>query len=320
MESLDRFVPLPENRAAFDAAVRFGPHSSLPLLFFHGPPGAGKSHLVQAIVERLTRKNPSTTVQVLAAAEFGRTLMLPPLEKQGAIREAIACDLLAIDDLQHLPGAAANELAQILDRRQRRRGMTVLTAGRGPAELEVSARLTSRLVGGLVIGITPLSAISRRQLAAALCRERRLRLADEVIDWLAQDPGGARPILGRIAQLEQLARLHPAPLTLDIVRSALNFAEGEESPFDRVVAAVCTHFGVDARALCGPSRQRHIVWPRQVAMYLAREAGLSYPQIGVHFGGRDHTTVMHSCEKVAKAAGINAALRRELSELQNSIS
>jgi chromosomal replication initiator protein len=320
MAFLDRFVQLAENRSAFEAVVRLASAANPPLLVLHGPPGTGKSHLVQALVERVTTDDPSKTAQVLAAAELGRTLGQPPLERQPVVREAIACDLLAIEDLQHLPMAAGDAIAHILDRRQRHRRITVMTAGRGPADLETSPRLASRLTGGLIVGIAPLNAASRRELAATVCRERKLKVTDEVVDWLARDPGGARPILGKVAQLEQIAKLHPPPLTLSIVESALATASDEYSLLDRLVALVGARFDVDAKSLRGPSRQRGIVWPRQVAMYVAREAGLSYPQIGAFFGGRDHTTVMHSCEKVALAAASDPRLTRELAELRNAAS
>ena len=141
----------------------------------------------------------------------------------------------------------------------------------------------------------------------------------EVIDWLARDPGGARPILGGIAQLEQLARVHLPPLTLAVVESALPSPDEERSLLDRLVAVVGARFDVDVKALRGLSRKRNIVWPRQVAMYIAREVGLSYPRIGAFFGDRDHTTVMHSCDKIAKAAVVDVKLARELSELKSAV-
>src|SRR5262249_30870450 len=149
------------------------------------------------------------TAQTAAAAELGRDLLQPPIERRVVAREAVGCDLLVIEDVQHLPPAAGDELAAIFDRRQARQRPTVVTAVRGPAELGHPARLASRLGGGLVVGILPLGESSRRQLATALCDDRGLKVTDDVIAWLARDPGGARPILGGIAHLEALARLHP---------------------------------------------------------------------------------------------------------------
>jgi chromosomal replication initiator protein len=316
MHSLDRFVQLPENRSAYHAVVQLVSADEAPCLFLHGPPGSGKSHLVRALVEQVTQLAPAKTAQVLAAAEVGRTLMQPPLERRPVIRDAIGVDLLVLEDIQHLPVRAGNEVAHILDRRLARRKPTVITAVRGPAELDTSPRLASRLVGGLVVGIQPLGEASRRELAAGLCRERGLSVADDVIAWLARDPGGARPILGGIAQLEAFAEPHRSPLTMAQVRAELPAApEGDQSPMDKLVARVASRFSVDVKAVRGPSRERRFAWPRQVAMYLARQAGCSFPQIGAYFGGRDHTTVMHSCEKVARHVAVDLSLAQELRDI-----
>jgi chromosomal replication initiator protein len=282
----------------------------------HGPPGSGKSHLVHGLVEQVTQADAGKTAQVLAAAEVGRALLQPPLERRSVSREAVGTDLLVIEDLQHLPIGAGDEVAHILDRRLARRKPSLLTAGRGPAELEASPRLASRLVGGLIVGIQPLGESSRRELAAALCRERRLNVTDDVIAWLARDPGGARPILGGIVHLESLAKAHPQPLTMENVAADLPVTpSSDQSPLDKLVARVAVRFSVDVKAIRGPSRQRGIVWPRQVAMYAARQAGYSFPQIGAYFGGRDHSTVIYSCDKVAKRAEEDMSLVRDLRDL-----
>lgn len=319
MSSLDRFVQLPENRSASAAVRRLASSSRLPLLVLHGPPGSGKSHLVQALVEQVTQSDATKTVRVLAAAELGRDLLKPALERREASRVAIGCDLLVIEDLQHLNIAAGDTIAHILDRRQSRHRPTIVTAVRGPADVEMSPRLASRLTGGLVVAIRPLAAASRRSLAESLCRERNLQIEDEVIDWLARDPGGARPILGDITRLEALARKHPPPLKLSHVKKDLPVTIEESSPLDRLASVVASRFHTDTRSLRGPSRLKGIAWPRQIAMYVARQAGYSFPQIGVYFGDRDHTTVMHSCDKVARLAATDSTLSQEIRDLQTAI-
>lgn len=318
MDPRTRFVPLPENRSARQAVDRLaraaGRGADFPLLFVHGPPGAGKSHLAGTAVEHVAQVDPPRTALTLAAAELGRDLLMPPTERRETAREAAGSDLLVLEDVQHLPPAAGDELAAILDRRQARRRATLVTAVRGPAELGHGARLASRLAGGLVVSIPPLGESSRRQLAAALCADRQLRVADDVIGWLARDPGGARPILGGIAHLEVLAKLHPPPLTLAVVMAELPAPESDESPLERIAAQVAERYRVPVKALRGPSRVRNVAWARQVAMSVARSAGFSFPQIGAYFG-RDHTTVMHSCAKVAGLAAKDVALARELGEL-----
>ena len=318
MHSLAGFIQLPENRSAFQATNSLVEATESPLLFLHGPPGSGKSHLVNALVDRFTQADSSRTAQVHAAGELGRGLMMLQLERRPLIKEAIACDLLVVEDLQHLQDAAGDELAYILDRRQARRKPGLLTAVRGPAELTLSSRLRSRLAGGLVIGISPLSTPSRKILAQEWCRERKLKVADEVIDWLARDPGGARPILGNITLLEVLAKRFPPPLSMPIIRAELpEPTEGIDTPLDSLIAATSVRFHVNEKLLLGPSRLRNVVWPRQVAMYVARQAGFTFTEIGAYFGDRDHTTVMHSCDRVEKALATDATLARDIQELQS---
>jgi chromosomal replication initiator protein len=324
MDALARFVPLAENRSAFRAveqlAAAAGHGSDVPLLFLHGPPGSGKSHLAAGLIDRVIQADPAKTAQTVAAAEFGRSLLQRPQDRQPVIREAAGCDLLVLEDVQHLPPAAGNEVAYVLDHRHARRKPTLVTASGGPVELGAAPRLTGRLVGGLVVGIQPLGEPSRRELAARLCAERGLNVAYDVLGWLARDPGGARPILGGIARLEALAKVHPPPLTLAVVTAEAPEPADDESPLERLTARVASRFKVPAKALRGPSRERHVVWPRQVAMYVARQAGYSLPAIGVFFGGRDHTTVMHSCDKVARAAAEDARLAQELRDFHSTMS
>src|SRR3954468_8864072 len=183
-----RFVPLPENRSAHQAIERLpaapARRADFPLPFVHGPPGSGKSHLASTLIESVAQSEPPRTAQTVAAAEIGRDLLQPPTERRAVAREAVGCDLLVIEDVQHLPPAAGDEVAAILDRRQARRRATLVTAVRGPAELAHPARLSSRLAGGLVVGIPPLMESSRRQLAMALCEDRQLTVTDDVIGWL----------------------------------------------------------------------------------------------------------------------------------------
>src|SRR4051812_10565458 len=134
MPSPVRFVQLPENRSAFQAVMSLASEEQSPLLFLHGPPGSGKSHLVQALVEQFTQLEGERTAQVLSAAELGRALMQPPQMRLPFSKEAIACDLLVLEDVQHLPPDASDEIAHILDRRARRSRPTLVTSSRGPAE------------------------------------------------------------------------------------------------------------------------------------------------------------------------------------------
>src|SRR5262245_8860032 len=309
MDALTRFIQLPENRAAFraieqlaEAVVR---DIDSPLLFLHGPPGCGKSHLVTGLIERATHEEFGRTAQSVPAAEIGRALLQAPLERSAAAREAIDCDLLIIEDAQHLPTAASDELASVIDHRLARRKTVIATASRSPADLVGAARLAGRFAGGLNVPLQPPSEASRRQLAAALCRERDLKVADDVIAWLARDPGGARPILGDVARLVQLAKSARPPLTLAKVTSELPQSASSQPAMARIVDLVADRCQLSPKVLAGASRVANIAHARHLAMYLARQAGLTLVEIGKHLGGRDHTTVMHACGKMEAAIAVD---------------
>jgi chromosomal replication initiator protein len=314
------FVALPENASALRAARRLArglthpsarPATPTPLVL-HGPPGTGKSLLVATLVRKLAAHPTGPTARVVAAGELTRA--------DDELADLLAGDLLAVEDVQHLPAKAGNVLCRILDHRAARRRPTVLTAAVGPAGLtHLPRRLTSRLAAGLVVQLEPLTPAGRRALLERLAERRHLPLTDDALDWLADQAtgGGVRPLLGLVERLRVLARGFAGSLDAEAVRELL--AEKEpppRRPVERIVGTVAAAFGVRPRDVLGSCRQRAVLVPRQVAMYLAREVGrLSLPAIGAAFG-RDHTTVLHACRKVAEAVKADPKLRRTVRELK----
>lgn len=320
MDARGMWIALPENESATraikhfaDTCVRGMAH---PLLLLHGPAGSGKSHLAAELVQRFLIAQPDKTTQTVAAADIGRELQLPPIERQDLFRSLVSCDLLIIEDIQHLPGNSGDDMTTVIDRRLNRRKNVLITSATAPAQLRVAPRLASRLVGGLTVSIAPLALASRQTLAEAFCAERSLRVAPEVVAWLARHPSGARPILGEVQQLSTLTTMFPPPLTLEIIQRELTSPTEDRSPLERIIDHVGEHFRVSPKMLCGKSRLKNVVWPRQVAMYLARQQGLSLTVIGQRFSKRDHTTVIHSCAKVEQRLQCDPVLVQTLQELQ----
>ena len=327
-DALAQFVTLPENRSALQAVRRLGrfltregTHRNFPPLYLHGPPGTGKTHLIGGLIERTIREAPDRRAQTVPASDLGRLGdAATEGEADGFLRGARDCDLLIVEDLQHLPPKAAAPLAHLIDYRLARSRCLVVTASAGPAELpRLPARLASRLAAGLVVRLEPLGGPSRLRLLRTLRRQRNLPLTDEVLDWLASRTtgGGARPLLGGLAQLELLGRQFPPPLDLATVTAHLRPPGEEEEPaIERIVRRVAACYRLEVKQLLARDRHRTTLWPRQVGMYLARElTGLSLAQIGAFFG-RDHSTVLHACRKVEQAIADDVAMANGLRQLR----
>jgi chromosomal replication initiator protein len=318
MPALSSWIALPENRAAGIAVERVteaicagGPQEALNPLFLHGPSGTGKSRLAGLLVEGVTQRAPATVVSLVNAGD----LAAPRTEGEPeALAEARRADLLVVEDLQHLPERAVETFVGLVDRGLARGQQQVYTALVGPAQLaHLPARLTSRLAGGLVVGLAPLSPLSRRVFLEQRARERGLTVGGEVLAWLAEHlPGSTRSLEGALARLETLARLEGhVPGAEAVAEYFQTEAEAGRPTVERIVQQVGRYFQVEPRQLQSRARTRGTLLPRQVGMYLARElTGLSLQQIGAYFGGRDHSTVLHACRKVEQALAADVPLSR----------
>jgi chromosomal replication initiator protein len=328
-----RFVDLPENRSALAACQELSrlamAGSSRPLrtgdlLYLHGPAGVGKSCLVAALIEEVCGHGPELTSFVLSGNDFPL-----PWDKNETARaaerfvEACGCDLLVVEDLQHLPDRATETLIQLLDERSHHGLATVFTASAGPAQLAhrghpLPVRLTNRLASGLVVAMQPLQIPSRRQFLQELARRRGLEIADEVLSWLAESlSGGGRQLEGALHQIEALAALDGKALTLDMVREQFQVqVEAAKPTVERIVHRVSEYYRVEPRQLKSARRLRHLMLPRQISMYLARQlTPLSLQQIGACFGGRDHSTVLYAFRKVEEAIQNDVALSSAVQQI-----
>jgi chromosomal replication initiator protein len=308
-----------ENRSAVRAArslaraVARGKRAVSPLVL-HGPTGCGKSAVVAALLAELATG--TATARSVSAGDVAREAADPTADGF-ADPDLRACDVLVLEDVQLLPPREAGAVADLLDRRAARTRAVVATATVGPSQLELPQALTSRLAGGLVVPLDPPGAAARR---AILADAARVRLTPDALDWLAAGVG-LRAALGRAAALALGAKAFPGPLDRAACAEILSAAGLPTSPgpdVPAIIGKVAAAFGVTAKELLGPSRLRRVLVPRQVAMFLAREAcGLSFPRLAAAFG-RDHSTVMHAVRKVgaeletdARLAGVVRRLRAE---------
>jgi chromosomal replication initiator protein len=310
------WVLVPENRSAWMAvrrllrslqAVRPTP---FPLLYLHGSPGTGKTRLLQILQDSLPEE---VTRQYVQAADW------PEAPSEDLRR----CHLLIVEDLQHLPRRASDDLKVTLDSRLARRLTTVVSALRGPAELEnMPAFVVNRLAGALIVQIQPFRYSSRRILLQQLVRSLERPIRPELLDWLAEHiPGSGRQLQAALHRVELISTGMPEPVDVSVLRTLFHTeAEQQEITVERIVEHVSRSFRVSVKDIVGEERQPNIVRPRQIGVYLARKwTGLSLAQIGEYFGGRDHSTIRHACQKVesviATDAGESSALRQLEAEL-----
>lgn len=316
-----RFVPVPENQSAWAAFKQTVDHllghpgsPGVNPLFLHGPAGTGKTHLVWALVRETTRGRSSLSAQVCSAGDIRPLAELG--EADAPLAQARDCDLLVVEDLQNLATRSAETLVGIHDALLARRQQMIFTASVGPGHLkQLPARLTSRLAAGLVLGITGYSAASRLALLRDKAQRQQLAVPADTLAWLADHLiGGGRQLEGAIESLKALSH------SLDLATVARHFADQAETTrptVERIAERVGKQFQVDPRQMQSSQRHRRTLLPRQVSMYLARQlTGLSLGEIGKYFGGRDHSTVLHACQKVDQAMNQDVVLSGTIRQLQ----
>jgi chromosomal replication initiator protein len=324
-----RFVVAPENASAVAAVQRVvacvcsqRPRRAVNPLYLHGPAGTGKSHLASALVTDILRRKPDKVIAALPAGDWAilaRAAGEGQAEEAETLAAARRCDLLLVEDVQHLPAPAAEALVQVFDSLLARQRQMVFTATVGPRHLaHLSARLTTRLASGLRVELSPLQAPSRLAYLQAQAQRRQVAVPRDVLAWLAEHlTGGGRQLDGALTKLAALARLHDR--WLDVATAAEHFQDEVNAgrpTVERIAQRVSGYFRVEPRLLQSARRSRGVVLPRQVGMYLARRlTGLSLTQIGAYFGDRDHSTVLHACRKVEQALTRDAALSGAVRQL-----
>jgi chromosomal replication initiator protein len=337
-KSLARFVIFPENQPAFTAVndlladlrsgtdLRSGKQRAPNPLFLHGPPGTGKSHLVSGLTNEATVYG-GLSVQFMAAGDFREESSTRSAKKKLATNEAMPlapslvddateCDVLILEDIQYLPPVAVESVVQIIDARWSQERPTVVTAAMGPRHLayrgvRMPARLTSRLAAGLVVALEPLKAASREKLLQELAQRNQLALPRDIAHWLARNlTGGGRQLEGAISQLETLSKIGRPGLDLKSVAAHFRVQVDATRPtVERIAGQVGGYFRIEPCQLQSRRRYHNVLLPRQISMYLARKlTSLSMRRIGAFFGGRDHSTVLHACRKVAEAMKKDAVL------------
>jgi len=317
--------------AAAAMAVAQAPGKTYNPLFFYGPTGLGKTHLMQAIAHEIIKRAPNTRVTYITTEQFTNDVITSI--GKGAMhdfrRRYRETDLFLVDDVHFIGGknSTQEEFFHTFNALYEAGRQIVLTSDRPPSEIpKLEARLASRFAWGMVADV---GAPDLEHRIAILRRKAEMdhlehTIPDEVLHFIADHVrSNVRELEGSIIKLLAFASLKHRPISIELAREALRdkLRSADDTP-DRsprenrmaiVQRTVAAEWGVTVEGLQSKTRTKTLTIPRQVAMFLAREIlGMQLVEIGLAFGGRDHSTVIHSLERVE-------AMMRESTEFRTRV-
>lgn len=331
--TFDRFVIGSGNRFAHAAAraVEQSPGRAYNPLFLYGGTGLGKTHLMQAAGQGLLAADPSLKVVFISSEEFTNQMIQSIADKdtQRFRAKYRKVDMLLIDDVHFISGkeATQEEFFHTFNTLFDAHKQIVLSSDRSPKEIKgIEDRLISRFEWGLVTDIQPPDLETRVAILQNKAKQDNSTAPAEVLRYIATYiTSNIRELEGALITLIAYSRLTEQKITLSMAENVLRDLIGSEKikpiTIEQVQRAVAEHFDVRIADLRGRSRQRQVVQPRQLAMFLCKTLipSLSLNDIGQHFGGKDHSTVLYACDKVARESQTNSNSRQTIEQLTKTI-
>lgn len=326
--TFETFVVGASNRLAHAAcmAVADNPARAYNPMFLYGGVGLGKTHLLHAIGN--VSHQSGLRVLYVSSEEFTNDF-INSIQKHNnaAFRERYRqIDVLLIDDIQFIAGkeSTQEEFFHTFNTLHGQDKQIVISSDRPPKALvTLEERLRSRFEWGLIVDIQPPDLETRIAILRAKAERAGRQIANEILEMIArQVQSNIRELEGALTRVIAFSDLSGMPVTHELVNTSLADLLPQRSSISpgQVVTAVASAFGLSADRLLGRDRSRAVALPRQIAMYLLREeANVSLPQIGEALGGRDHTTVMYACDKVADLIERDDRLRRQIFQIREQL-
>ena len=330
--TFDRFVVGTGNRFAHAAAlaVAENPADAYNPLFIYGGVGLGKTHLMQAIGHFALQKNPQTQILYLTSETFTNELISAIQQKKTyEFRDRIRkVDILMVDDIQFIAGreSTQQEFFNTFNELHNANKQIILTSDKPPKDIQrLEERLCSRFEWGLVADIQRPDIDTR----VAILRDKALRecieAPDEVLQLIAgKIDNNVRELEGGLTRLVAYSKTVGQPITMELCETALkeifDQRQHKQITAELIMKTVSDYYGLSLNDMTGSARKREVTVPRQIAMYLTREmTGMSLPQIGNVFGGRDHTTVLHSCKTIENRLGENEGMKGIVEDIKQMV-
>ncbi len=328
--TFQNFVVGPSNQVAFAAAqsIASSPGSVYNPFFLFGDVGLGKTHLIQAIAHQILSEHPHTKILYTTSEEFTNDL-IRGLRNQKMERykdKYRKVDILLIDDIQFIAGKTfvQEEFFHTFNTLYMAGKQVVVTADSPPDEINgLPQRIISRFKGGLTIDIQPLDYETRRGIIEHKAGELDIPLDKINIELLYNHPfRNAREIEGVLLKLKTFITFKHQQITPDFLSSLLgkNHSSAPTYSAKKIIKTTASYWGIKVKDILGKTRQSKIATARQIAMYLCRqELSLPYTRIGRIFGGKDHSTVIHSVEKINQMFKTNNNIRQAIISIRSNL-
>ncbi len=323
----DSFIVGSFNELAYAAtqAIIDSPGTKYNPFFVYGGTGLGKTHLIQGVGNQIKEKYPDKKVHYMTLEKFA-TDFINSLQtnKANSFKEKYRkYDLLIIDDIQFIGKMEKiqEELFHTFNTFHEKNKQIIFSSDKHPNYIpELADRLKSRFAAGLIIDISPPDYESRLAILKVKLRELNIVLDQEILEYIAASvDGNIRELEGSLNIIVCQYRLRNKPLNLAEVKNLLknNMKPKKNIAIKDVVKIVSEHYKLEEASVYEKTRKKEIVKARQIVMYLLREDfNVSYPLIGQKLGGKDHTTVMHSCLKIKNDMKNDPQLMQELEQIR----
>ncbi|HEV8644200.1 MAG TPA: chromosomal replication initiator protein DnaA [Burkholderiales bacterium] len=329
--TFDSFVTGKANQLARAAALQVAEHPGVAYnpLFVYGGVGLGKTHLIQAIGNLLLELNPSAKVRYIHAEQYVSDVVRAYQHKafDGFKKYYHSLDLLLIDDIQFFSGKnrTQEEFFYAFNALIEAHKQVIITCDTYPKEIAgMEDRLISRFGWGLTVAIEPPELEMRVAILLKKAEAERISLPEDIAFFVATHiQSNVRELEGGLKRVLAYAKFANAKLSVDLAREALKdllAVQVRQVSVENIQRIVADYYKIKVSEMYSKKRSRTVARPRQIAMALAKElTHLSLPDIGDAFGGRDHTTVLHACRKIADLRASNAEITRDFDALLQTL-
>lgn len=328
--NFSNFIVGSSNDLAYAAcqAVATNPGTKYNPLFLYGGVGLGKTHLMQAVGNEIAKNNPDARILYINTETFVKDYIESMrFKKKGFSDKYRNVDVLIVDDMQFIAGKekTQEEFFHTFNALHQSNKQVIISSDKPPKSIPtLTERLRSRFEWGMSIDIQMPDFETRCAIVQTKASLSGIELERETVEYLANTiKTNIRELEGALNQLLAFSEMRgvvPDKATAEAILGSVRHSRPQYVTSKQIIDKTAKHFQIDSKEICSPKRDKHIVVPRQIAMYLLRsELHLSFPKIAGELGRKDHTTAIHSVEKIEKAVKLDVMIREQVAEIRDKL-